>query len=74
MIFSPVVAPGIRRHTAGWVAKTDQLLNVAIARARLLPQVVGHLEHCRQAGGSLADFADYVAERSVADCPECLQT
>ena len=67
MIFSPVVAPGIRRHTARCVAKTDQLLNVAITRAHVSLQVVGHLEHCRQAGGSLAAFADYVADRNVVN-------
>jgi flagellar hook-basal body complex protein FliE len=65
MIFSPVVAPGIRPNTARWVAHTEQLLNVAITRARLSLQVVGHLEHCRMAGGALAAFADYVADRSL---------
>ena len=35
MIFSPVVAPGIRPNTARWIATTDQLLNIAITRARL---------------------------------------
>jgi hypothetical protein len=34
VVFSPVVATGIRDRTARWVAETDQLLNVAITRAR----------------------------------------
>lgn len=62
MIFSPVVAPGIDEFTERWVATTDQLLNVAITRARASLQVMGHLDQCRRAGGSLAPFADYVAE------------
>jgi superfamily I DNA and/or RNA helicase len=74
MIFSPVVAPGLRPNTARWVAHTEQLLNVAITRARLSLQVVGHLEHCRMAGGPLAAFADYVADRSLANGLDRLQT
>lgn len=66
MIFSPVVAPGMRDYTARWVARSvPQLLNVSVTRARASLQVVGHLDHCRHAGGVLAPFADYVANRSL---------
>jgi NTP pyrophosphatase (non-canonical NTP hydrolase) len=65
MIFSPVVAPGIDEFTEKWVATTDQLLNVAITRARASLQVMGHLDQCRRAGGSLAPFADYVSDKSL---------
>lgn len=66
LIFSPVVAPGIRDYTAKWVAQSvPQLLNVSVTRARASLQVVGHLDYCRQAGGVLAPFADYVANRSL---------
>lgn len=65
MIFSPVVAPGINEFTQRWVATTDQLLNVAVTRARASLQVVGHLSRCRQAGGDLEAFADYVAGRTA---------
>lgn len=65
MIFSPVVAPGVDEFTEKWMATTDQLLNVAITRARASLQVMGHLDQCRRAGGSLAPFADYVADLSL---------
>ena len=67
MIFSPVVAPGIDEFTERWVATTDQLLNVAVTRARASLQVVGHLGRCRGAGGSLAPFAEYVSEKSLVE-------
>jgi superfamily I DNA and/or RNA helicase len=65
MVFSPVVAPGMREHTKRWVAGTEQLLNVALTRARASLQVVGHLSLCRRAGGDLGAFADYVASKAV---------
>jgi hypothetical protein len=67
VIFSPVVAPGIDEYTEQWVATTDQLLNVAVTRARASLQVMGHLGACRRAGGSLAPFADYVSRRSLIE-------
>lgn len=67
MIFSPVVAPGIKPYTARWVATTDQLLNVAITRARGSLQVVGHLAACREAGGSLEALAEYMAQYSLIE-------
>jgi superfamily I DNA and/or RNA helicase len=34
VIFSPVVAPAMKRYTERWVATTEQLLDVEITRAR----------------------------------------
>jgi len=62
MVFSPVVAEGLSVRMSRWVAQTDQLLNVAITRARGVLHVVGDLAACRGAGGYLAEFADYVAQ------------
>lgn len=57
MIFSPVVADGMLPRLVGWVAGTDQLLNVAVTRARAALHVVGDLQACLAAGGFLGDFA-----------------
>lgn len=67
MIFSPVVAPGIKAYTERWVAETEQLLNVAITRARASLQVVGHLDRCRRAGRDLGAFARHVSDTEVSD-------
>lgn len=66
MIFSPVVAPGMRERLVHWVARTDQLLNVAITRARAALHVVGDLEGCCAAGGYLGQFADFVSQHAGA--------
>jgi very-short-patch-repair endonuclease len=60
MIFSPVVAKGMSERLVRWVANTDQLLNVAITRARAALHVVGDMSACVSAGGSLGDFASSV--------------
>lgn len=60
MIFSPVVAPGMRERLRRWVAETDQLLNVAITRARGALHIVGSLDACSASGKYLAGLADYV--------------
>lgn len=66
MIFSPVVAEGIRGYTADWVArKVPQLLNVAVTRAQASLQVVGDLNHCRRVGSHLGSLAAHV---STVDC------
>lgn len=66
MIFSPVVSEGLPKRRCKWVAETDQLLNVAITRARGALHVVGDLDSCRRAGSYLAKFAEYVASGSIA--------
>ena len=45
-----------------WVADTDQLLNVAITRARAALHVVGGLHACKASGGFLGEFAAAVAD------------
>lgn len=62
MIFSPVVATGMLPRLIRWVADTDQLLNVAITRARGALHVVGDLQACLRAGGFLGDLASTVGE------------
>ncbi len=57
MIFSPVVASGMLPRLSRWVAETDQLLNVAITRARGALHVVGDRRACLAAGGVLGEFA-----------------
>ncbi len=57
MIFSPVVADGLLPRLVRWVADTDQLLNVAVTRARAALHVVGDLRACLAAGGFIGDFA-----------------
>jgi very-short-patch-repair endonuclease len=57
MIFSPVVAGGMLQRLVRWVADTDQLLNVAITRARAALHVVGDMQASLAAGGRLGDFA-----------------
>ena len=65
MIFSPVVAPGIRDRLRRWVAETDQLLNVAITRARGALHIVGCLDACSASGMYLASLADYVTSGAM---------
>jgi len=57
MVFSPVVAGGMLPRLSRWVAETDQLLNVAITRARGALHVVGDRGACQAAGGFLGEFA-----------------
>jgi very-short-patch-repair endonuclease len=59
MIFSPVVAKGMRKGTRQWLSSTDQLLNVAVTRARAALHVVGDSNSCEEAGGLLGEFAKY---------------
>jgi hypothetical protein len=62
MIFSPVVAAGMRPRLARWAAETDPLLNVAVTRARGALHVVGDRGACRAAGGALGKLAAQAGE------------
>jgi hypothetical protein len=66
MIFSPVVAEGMLPRLVRWVADADQLLNVALTRARAALHVVGDLSACVASGGFLGDFAATVNNRCRA--------
>ena len=66
MIFSPVVAEGMLPRLVRWVADGDQLLNVALTRARAALHVVGDLSACVASGGFLGDFAATVNNRCSA--------
>lgn len=61
-----MVAKGLGKNLCRWVANTDQLLNVAITRARGAMHVVGDLNECRLAGSYLSEFAEYVASGNIA--------
>lgn len=46
ILFSTVIAPGIEANTLNWLKHTENLLNVAITRARLALFVVGNYNYC----------------------------
>jgi superfamily I DNA/RNA helicase len=69
MVFSPVVSDGMLPRLVRWVADTDELLNVAITRARGALHVVGDMRACLEAGGSLAAFAASVQAGLAAGAP-----
>jgi superfamily I DNA and/or RNA helicase len=69
MIFSPVVAEGMLPRLVRWVADADQLLNVALTRARAALHVVGDLSACVASGGFLGDFAARVNNRCSRRLP-----
>ncbi|MEZ4702761.1 MAG: DEAD/DEAH box helicase [Rhodothermales bacterium] len=54
VVFSPVVAEGIRDGARVWAATTESLLNVAVTRARAALHIVGDRAACEAAGGALA--------------------
>lgn len=60
IIFSPVVALGMKPHLAKWVASSAELLNVAITRARGAFHVVGDAASCIKAGFLLEELANYI--------------
>jgi superfamily I DNA and/or RNA helicase len=70
MIFSPVVSEGMLPRLVRWVADADQLLNVALTRARAALHVVGDLSACVASGGFLGDFAATVNNRRSMRCDE----
>ena len=62
MIFSPVVTNAMPYHMVQFAAHSDELLNVAVTRARRALYVVGDKEHCRTAGGALAKLVEYTEQ------------
>jgi hypothetical protein len=65
MIFSPVLAPGLSEGSLNWLNQTDNLLNVAITRARAQLIVLGHWDYCHSLPPSsrYRRLADYIGER-----------
>lgn len=62
MIFSPVVTKAMRNNLVHFAAHSDELLNVAVTRAKRALYVVGDKEHCRAAGGALAKLVEYTEQ------------
>ena len=60
IFFSPVIARGIKAQLASWVASTEELINVAITRARGALHIVGDEISCRNAGSLLEELAIYI--------------
>ncbi len=70
MIFSSVLAPGLSEGSLKWLNRTDNLLNVAITRARLLMIVLGHWDYCHTLPSSskyrrLADYIGIQLQQTV---------
>lgn len=64
VIFSPVVANGLKSHLVNWVANTDELLNVAVTRARGALHIVGDMESCQAAGQFLEALVLYTKSKN----------
>lgn len=60
IVFSPAVSEGVKPGTLHWIQTTNQLLNVAVTRARSLFIVVGDQEACKHTTGPLKNLSDYV--------------
>jgi DNA polymerase III delta prime subunit len=67
IIFSPAVSEGVKAGTLHWIQTTNQLLNVAVTRARSLFIIVGDQDVCRQTIGPLKDLSDYVEMTKMND-------
>ncbi|MCX6664988.1 MAG: DEAD/DEAH box helicase [Euryarchaeota archaeon] len=63
ILFSPAISKGIKQGTLHWVHSTQQLLNVAITRARSTVFVVGDKQACLEANGVLKALAEYTEEK-----------
>jgi hypothetical protein len=66
IVFSPAVSEGIKSGTLHWIQTTNQLLNVAVTRARSLFIIIGDQEVCRQTTGPLRNLSDYVESRNAS--------
>ena len=65
VIFSPVLAKGMTQGTLRWLETTNNLLNVAITRARVALIVVGDWEFCHSlpSGSVYHRLADYALDK-----------
>jgi hypothetical protein len=64
IVFSPAVSEDVKPGTLHWIQTTNQLLNVAVTRARSLFIIVGDHEICSQSAGPLKHLAEYVDSKS----------
>ncbi len=60
ILFSPAISDGAKSGTLHWIQTTNQLLNVAVTRARSLFVIIGDQDICRQTTGPLRNLSDYV--------------
>lgn len=60
ILFSPAVSEGVKPGTLHWIQTTNQLINVAVTRARSLFIIVGDREVCKRSTGPLKNLSDYV--------------
>jgi len=59
IIFSPAISDNVKQTTLNWIHSTNQLLNVAITRARSGLIIVGDREKCLEAKGVLGNLVEY---------------
>lgn len=60
ILFSPAISEGAKPGTLHWIQTTNQLLNVAVTRARSLFIIIGDHGICRQTTGPLRNLSDYL--------------
>jgi hypothetical protein len=66
ILFSPAISEGAKPGTLQWIQTTNQLLNVAVTRAKSLFIIVGDHEACRHTTGPLKHLTDH-AETTQAN-------
>ena len=67
IIFSPAISQGIKQTTLNWIHSTNQLLNVAITRARSVLMIVGDKQKCNEAGGFLKSLLEHAESKKQLD-------
>lgn len=65
IVFSPAVSEGVKPGTLHWIQATNQLLNVAVTRARSLLVIVGDHDICSRTKGPLKDLVEYVETKTI---------
>ena len=60
IIFSPVISDNMHSRTVRWLTDSDELLNVAITRAKATLHIVGNKSACRNAGSIFQELVNYV--------------
>lgn len=62
IIFSPAISEGVKDKTLNWINTTNQLLNVAVTRAKSSLIIVGDFDKCLNEKGFLKSLAGYYNE------------